>query len=141
MDVLFSRVFLLKISDRTTVSSWSRLWCPYGLFGLKKHISWRGITSLFQCHWKAFVWWFVVSCLVLVNVEIYMCAVKRKIMEMQVIKIRDMQVTEKNLHPMYRFSGSFERCVPSNKGEKKKTRDLCRRQEIQNRKATKGIPK
>ena len=31
-----------------------------------------------------------------------------------VIKNRDMQAVEKNLHPMSHFSESFERCVPSN---------------------------
>ena len=31
-----------------------------------------------------------------------------------VIKNRDMQAVEKNLHPMYHFSESFERRVPSN---------------------------
>ena len=31
-----------------------------------------------------------------------------------VIKNRDMEAVEKNLHPMCHFSESFERCIPSN---------------------------
>lgn len=87
MDVLFIRIFLLKVSDRATLSSWSGVWYLYGIFDLKKHISWCGISSLFPFHRKALVWWCVISCLVLVNLEIYMCAIKRKIRDVGVIKM------------------------------------------------------
>lgn len=35
---------------------------------------------------------------------------------MQVIKISVMQIIKKKLYILYHFFGSFERCVPSNKG-------------------------
>ena len=39
---------------------------------------------------------------------------KRKNYGNVVIKNRDMEAVEKNLHPMCHFSESFERCIPSN---------------------------
>lgn len=54
-------------------------------------------SSAIGRHWHGDV-----SYLVLVNLEIYMCALKRKFREMQIIKIRDMELS-KRIYIPYKF--------------------------------------
>lgn len=64
---------------------------------------------------------------------------------MQVIKISVMQIIKKKLYILYHFFGSFERCVPSNKGVNQEREEHrispADRKFFQNIKELKGIPK